>query len=61
MSITHEYVAQELYKDRIGKLDSEAEAARLVSQVRRRPRSRRVSTPWWNRLRRTGLRRPRPA
>jgi hypothetical protein len=62
MSITHDYIAQELSRDRVAQLREEAAAARLISQVTRRPRGRPVTRPWWHRLRRTGSTvRPRPA
>ncbi|HET6686519.1 MAG TPA: hypothetical protein VFH02_08360 [Jiangellaceae bacterium] len=62
MSITHDYIAQELSRDRLAQLREEAAAARLISQVTRRPRGRPVTRPWWHRLRRTGSTvRPRPA
>ncbi|MGH8823847.1 MAG: hypothetical protein ACRDVN_05165 [Jiangellaceae bacterium] len=62
MSITHDYIAQELSRDRIAQLREQADTARLVTQVTRRPRGRPARRPWWHRLRRTGSAvRPRPA
>jgi hypothetical protein len=62
MSITHDYISQELSSDRMARLRAEAAAARLVGQLRRRPRGRPVARPWWHRLGRTGsTARPRPA
>jgi hypothetical protein len=62
MSITHDYIAQELSRDRLAQFREEAAAARLISQVTRRPRGRPAKRPWWQRLRRSGLTaRPRPA
>jgi hypothetical protein len=62
MGITHEYIAQELSRDRLTQLREEAAAARLAKQVTRRPRGRPVARPWWYRLGRTGSAvRPRPA
>ncbi|MGH9252027.1 MAG: hypothetical protein ACRD0W_21300 [Acidimicrobiales bacterium] len=62
MSITHDYIAQELSQARIAELRAEAEAVRLLTLVTRRPRGRPDSKPWWHRLRRTGPTiRPRPA
>ncbi|HJU96948.1 MAG TPA: hypothetical protein VJ644_03145 [Jiangellaceae bacterium] len=54
MSITHDYIAQELSRDRITQLREEAGTARLASQAIRRPRGRPVARPWWHRLGRTG-------
>ena len=62
MSFTHDYIAQELSRDRLAQLREEAAAARLASQVVRRPRGRPIARPWWHRLIRTGsTARPRPA
>ena len=62
MSITHDYIAQELSRDRLAQFREEAAAARLISQVTRRPRGRPAKRPWWHRLRRSGsTARPRPA
>jgi hypothetical protein len=62
MSITHYYIAQELSRDRLARFREEAAAARLISQVTRRPRGRPAKRPWWYRLRRTGsTARPRAA
>lgn len=62
MSITHDYIAGELSRDRIALLQAEAEAARVAVQATRRPRGRPVARPWWRRLFRTGsTARPRTA
>ena len=62
MSNTHYYIAQELSRDRLARFREEAAAARLISQVSRRPSGRPAKRPWWYRLRRTGsTARPRPA
>jgi hypothetical protein len=62
MSITHDYIVQELSRDRLAQLRKEAAAARLAKQMTRRPRGRPVARPWWYRLGRTGsAARARPA
>ncbi|HEX2362688.1 MAG TPA: hypothetical protein VHI11_11495 [Jiangellaceae bacterium] len=54
MSITHDYIAQELHHERAGRYERDVVAARLVKPVVRRPRSRRGHQPWWHGLRSAG-------
>ena len=45
MSITHDYIAQELHHERAGGYERDVVAARLVKPVVRRPRSRPAVSP----------------
>ncbi|HXU97094.1 MAG TPA: hypothetical protein VFP03_03250 [Jiangellaceae bacterium] len=54
MSITHDYIAQELHHERAGRYERDVVAARLVKPVVHRPRSRSGRQPWWHGLRSAG-------
>jgi hypothetical protein len=50
MTISHDHIAQELYRERAVRLRDEVAAARLAKPISRWQRGSPVRHPWWYRL-----------
>jgi hypothetical protein len=54
MTFTHDYIAQELHRERAARLEHDVLIARLAKPVVRRPWGGPGRRPWWHGLRSEG-------